>query len=275
MTDELISLEGALVHHGPANDRVYLMKLADADPASVAAALDDLAEGKDYAKIVAKVPEPARADFTAAGYCCEATIPRPAADGDIHFMAKYRTGERAEMQDPERVRQVLAAADAKAAEPEAPEAPLECRAATPADVEAMAEVYRQVFASYPFPIDDPDYLRQTMDEHVAYFGAWDEGRPVALASAEMDPAGGCVEMTDFATLPPYRGRGLATALLTRMEAAMRERGIETAYTIARAVSFGMNITFARCGYRFGGTLTNNTQIAGRLEDMNIWYKPLG
>ena len=275
MTDVLVRLEGALVHHGPANDRAYLMKLgADAEPAVVATALDELAVEKDYGKIVAKVPAPARADFAAAGYCCEATIPRPAGDDDIHFMAKYRASQRAEMQDAEQVRRVLAAAEAKAAEPEAADSPLPCRAATPTDAEAMADVYRQVFASYPFPIDDPGYLRRTMAEHVAYFGAWDEGRPVALSSAEMDPAGGCVEMTDFATLPAYRGRGLATALLTRMEEAMRERGLDLAYTIARAVSFGMNITFARCGYCFGGTLTNNTQIAGRLEDMNIWYKPL-
>jgi hypothetical protein len=44
------------------------------------------------------------------------------------------------------------------------------------------------------------------------------------------------------------------------------------YTIARAISVGMNITFARCGYDFGGTLVNNTQIAGRIESMNVWYK---
>ncbi len=55
---------------------------------------------------------------------------------------------------------------------------------------------------------------------------------------------------------------------------MPSRGIRTAYTIARAVSYGMNITFARCGYQYGGRLVNNTDIAGSLESMNVWYKTL-
>jgi hypothetical protein len=36
----------------------------------------------------------------------------------------------------------------------------------------------------------------------------------------------------------------------------------------------MNITFARNGYQFGGTLTSNTNIFGTLESMNVWYKSL-
>ena len=36
----------------------------------------------------------------------------------------------------------------------------------------------------------------------------------------------------------------------------------------------MNITFAKHGYSFAGTLTNNTQISGQLESMNVWYKAL-
>jgi len=55
---------------------------------------------------------------------------------------------------------------------------------------------------------------------------------------------------------------------------MRSAGIITAYTIARAYSFGMNITFAERDYDFDGTLTNNTNISGRLESMNVWHKRL-
>ena len=36
----------------------------------------------------------------------------------------------------------------------------------------------------------------------------------------------------------------------------------------------MNITFARQGYAFSGTLYNNTNISGNLESMNVWHKPL-
>jgi hypothetical protein len=59
-----------------------------------------------------------------------------------------------------------------------------------------------------------------------------------------------------------------------MEEAMREDGIHTVFTIARAYSYGMNITFSSSGYLFGGTLRNNTQICGRQESMNVWHKAL-
>jgi putative beta-lysine N-acetyltransferase len=81
-------------------------------------------------------------------------------------------------------------------------------------------------------------------------------------------------MTDFATMPPERGKGLAAMLLWHMEDAMSCEGFFTAYTIARAASFGMNMAFAKCGYTFGGRLTNNTNIGGRLETMNVWFKSL-
>ncbi|NIP49233.1 MAG: GNAT family N-acetyltransferase [Phycisphaerae bacterium] len=97
---------------------------------------------------------------------------------------------------------------------------------------------------------------------------------VALSSAEVDFNGGNVEMTDFATLSDYRGQGLATFLLDRMEEDVRSGGIQTAYTIARAYSYGMNITFAKHGYQYAGTLVNNTQISGQLESMNVWHKHL-
>jgi putative beta-lysine N-acetyltransferase len=79
-------------------------------------------------------------------------------------------------------------------------------------------------------------------------------------------------MTDFATLPHFRGKGLATALLVDMENEMKNQKIRTLFTIARALSPGMNITFARCGYKYSGTLINNTQIFGHIESMNVWYK---
>ena len=95
---------------------------------------------------------------------------------------------------------------------------------------------------------------------------------IALASSAMDTALKNVEMTDFATLPEYRGKGFSQYLLKQMEDEMAKRDIKTAYTIARAISPSINITFAKMGYTYGGTLRNNTNICGRLESMNVWYK---
>lgn len=81
-------------------------------------------------------------------------------------------------------------------------------------------------------------------------------------------------MTDFATLPDWRGHGLAAPLLFHMENEIGKKGIKTAYTIARSASAGMNITFAKLGYCYAGRLKNNTNISGSIESMNIWYKPI-
>ncbi|MFP4419392.1 MAG: putative beta-lysine N-acetyltransferase [Desulfococcaceae bacterium] len=152
--------------------------------------------------------------------------------------------------------------------------PVRFRILRPADTTKMAALYRAVFPSYPFPILDPDYLRSCMENHVLYVGAEWDGTLAAISAAEMDPSDRNVEMTDFATLPEFRRHGLARRLLARMEKEVRNFGIRTAYTIARAGSPGMNLAFAQSGYAFAGTLVNNTHIAGRIESMNVWYKRL-
>ena len=276
MNDTIANIGRSVVHHGPASDRAYLLKLAD-EPDVIAEKLEGLAEKKGYSKIVAKVPGDSRSEFEEAGFESEAKIPRFFdGDRDVHFMVKYLTDARRRSEESEKISKVLETARDR--QPEEEDVPLDSRfeffMPGPDDAEEMVELYKEVFASYPFPIHDPAYLRQTMEEDVVYFGIREEGRLVALSSGEMDPAAANAEMTDFATLPSCRGQGFATFLLRRMEEEMSRRGIVTAYTIARAVSFGMNITFARLGYRFGGTLTNNTQISGSLESMNIWYKHL-
>jgi len=184
----------------------------------------------------------------------------------LNILASPRAAER------------VAAAEARAGEcangPGDPPAGCVLRACGPDDAEDMAALYGAVYASYPFPIHDPAYLLTTMRDHIRYHGAWMDDRLVALASGETCPHAKAVEMTDFATHPDLRGQGLAQHLLARLEEALRAEGFVTAYTIARAPSFGMNIVFARAGYAFGGTLINNTNIAGSLESMNVWHKPL-
>ena len=136
----------------------------------------------------------------------------------------------------------------------------------------MADLYKKVFDTYPFPIFDPRYIKKTMDENFIYSSIWENDKIVALSSCEMDIVSQNVEMTDFATLPEYQGKGFAIYLLQNMENEMRKRNIRTAYTISRAVSYGINIIFAKMGYKYSGTLLNNTNISGNFESMNVWYK---
>lgn len=136
----------------------------------------------------------------------------------------------------------------------------------------LARLYGKVFPTYPFPVFDQNYLLDTMRHGVYYVTAWHQGNLVAACSAEVDEVQENAEMTDFATLPEWRARGLASILLERLESRVRDKGIKCLYTIARSSSIGMNSVFARAGYGFRGVLINNCNISGGLEDMNVWSK---
>lgn len=278
MPDTVQTIGHSLIQHGPENDRIYLMKASRKDGESLPDRLYELASSKGYSKIFGKVPERLKPVFVRAGYEEEARIPDYYEDGETCWLlSQFLSEDRAVPTDSDLMNEVLHTALGTSVLKGAPDPVPEehvIRVMTPDDAEDMAAVYRKVFASYPFPIHDPEYLIRMMGSHIQYFGVFMDNRLIALASCEMDLDALAVEMTDFATLPECRGKGLAVKLLYRMEDAMREKGLTAAYTIARAVSFGMNITFAKLGYRYAGTLINNTQISGSMESMNVWYKPI-
>jgi putative beta-lysine N-acetyltransferase len=277
MPDVIERFGASLIQHGKANDRAYVMKIARKDYPAIVDHATSLAVDNHYSKIFVKAPAFARAAFLESSFVEEACIPglfRGEEDG--FFLSKFLSPQRRREDRPELVSEILRAARAKAGKAGASSlAPGQtCHIMTKNDVEEMARLYRKVFASYPFPIHNPAYLARTMDENLVYYGIWDNDRLIALASTENDFDGRNAEMTDFATLPEFRRHGLASYLLEKMEEGLRKTGVQTAYTIARAYSFGMNITFAKHGYTYGGTLTNNTQISGDLESMVVWYKHL-
>jgi putative beta-lysine N-acetyltransferase len=117
-----------------------------------------------------------------------------------------------------------------------------------------------------------------MGENFVYFCIQKDNKTVALSSSEMDNDLQHVEMTDFATLSEYQRKGFALYLLKIMEDEMRRRNMKVAYTISRAVSYGINMVFAKMGYVYSGTLRNNTNISvvetaqNNFESMNVWYK---
>jgi len=274
--DTITHLAGAQIQHGPYNRRIYLMKLGDAEPETLLPMLLDLCEKNDYTKLFAKVPIRHEPVFAGLGFETEARIPQ-FFDGteDAVFMGLYLDSARRESADTAEIEHVRRLARGTPAAPApTPSVNTVLRCCRPNDTPIMAELYDDVFDTYPFPIEDPAFLAETMVSHVTYFGVWEARQLVALASAEVDREAHNVEMTDFATRVDHRGQGYARSLLARMETAMRKEDILTGYTIARATSPGINITFARQGYEYGGCLINNTNIAGRIESMNVWYRPL-
>jgi putative beta-lysine N-acetyltransferase len=142
------------------------------------------------------------------------------------------------------------------------------------DVEQITDLYRKVFLSYPFPIHNPGYILKTMQENVHYYGVSKKKKLIAIASAEIDEKGANAEMTDFATDPDFRGKKLGQLLLEKMEMEMEAMQIKTLYTIARLNSIPMNKVFLNHQYLYAGTLLRNTNIAGSIESMNVFYKHL-
>ncbi len=277
MTDKIEKLLNSTIQHGPLNDRIYLLHLDERDAPDIIPALENLAKANHYTKILTKMPVNLGSFFIQRGYIQEARIPDFFNDGQaLVFLSKFMTAERFQEQNPEQIRQVnaLAQDNLKASHAAGRNRGHDVQACTPEDAVALSRLFAQVFQTYPFPVFEPAYLIQMMAEHTLYLCIRHQGRMIAAAAAESDAHHPGVEMTDFAVLPAWRGQGCASALLAKMETAMKRRGKRVSFTIARTRSLGINRLFKGHGHRFAGVLTNNTNIAGGIESMTVWFRKL-
>ncbi|MFL8937088.1 putative beta-lysine N-acetyltransferase [Rossellomorea oryzaecorticis] len=143
------------------------------------------------------------------------------------------------------------------------------------DAAELATLYKEVFQVYPVPLQDPAYIKDAMGKGTIFVCIRENNQIISAASAEIDDQHHNAEVTDCATLPQYRKGGYMKSLIMKLEEELLLRGIFCVYTIARALSFGMNAAFHQLGYQYGGRLANNCYIYDKLEDMNIWEKDLG
>jgi putative beta-lysine N-acetyltransferase len=278
MAEDIIeTILGSVVQHGHHNNRIYLMQLNTDRPQTLIPVLDDMARKHIYGKISAKIPASHWRAFDSAGYEIEATIPGFfRREIDALFVAKYFSSQRkAPREDEEafgREQPTRQKAEKACTRPLRRSLNIaECR---PADAAEICAVYRKVFTSYPFPIRKPAFIERVMTAGTLYFCIRIDARIAAVAAAEIDRRNRAAEMTDFATLPQWRGRGCARRLLGHMHGRVRDMGIKTAFTIARAAASGMNAVFRNSGYTYAGMLKNNSQICGTIESMRVWYKHL-
>jgi len=276
MSDTIENFGQSLLQHGKEGNRIYLMKFDGNDGKGLLNHMDALANKENYTKIVAKIPSSQKNSFEDHGYEQEAIMPSYyQRHQDCVMMCKYLSEDRAKRINEAELKKIIRSVQEKAGEaPSKLPGLWHLRRLTESDVPALALVYQRVFKSYPFPIFDENYLLETMADNIQYYGVFTPDGLVAVASSETDPDHLNSEMTDFAVLPEYRGHQLALHLLLELEQKMKQQGYRLLYTIARSLSYGMNSTFAKAGYRFGGTLFNNTQISGSIESMNIWHKEL-
>jgi putative beta-lysine N-acetyltransferase len=259
----------------PLNQRIQVLDYEANNTESLVKTLGNGASDADFGKVFLKAPVHEQAGFEEAGMVAEATINGYFAGQPAVVMSLFLDDERSQRPFADEEESILASICSKPTSTPPSETPdgHAMSRATVADADDLAGLYDRVFASYPFPITEPDYLVSTMETNVVYRIVRNPaGEIVAAASAEIDLEHHNAEMTDFATLPETRGLGLAQHLLSALEADMAERRICNLYTIARARSAGMNRVFFNNDYSRTGTLVNNCHIAGGFEDMHVWCK---
>ncbi|RBP65350.1 beta-lysine acetyltransferase [Alkalibaculum bacchi] len=274
MFDIIEKLGNCTIHHGKSNNRIYLMDYNSKDENIIIDRIEDLAEKEEYSKIVLKIPENAIQQFLERAYHIEGQIPRYfMGKENCIFLSKFLLPERGKSDKEHIYKKNIDIARTKLQVlPESLHSNFTLQKMDEKRAPEMVALYKKVFLSYPFPIFDTHYIIDTMKDNIAYFGIYYNKELIALSSSEISYKYKNAEMTDFAINPEYRGKGLAKHLLNTMEKEMKNQGIQTVYSIARSLSLPMNCTFSSVGYKYGGTLLNNTQISGQIESMNIWYK---
>ena len=269
---------GTVIQHGKKNDRIFLMHLEKRDCPEVLQLLKEIARENHYSKIFCKVPGWAAPFFFSDGYLTEAYIPQFFnSDEPVFFVSKFLNSDRLLSIENDRLIELgKLLGSRRETGKKASNLPLnsKVRKLNGDDVDHIAEVYKKIFQSYPFPIYNPGYIRESMEKNVRYYGVKKKGKIVALASVGVDQKGANAELNDFAVLPDHRGRRLAQKLLGKMEKEMKLMGIHTLYTIARMNSPAMNRTIINVDYNYAGTLIRNTHISGEIESMNVFYKHL-
>ncbi len=228
-------------------------------------------------KIIVKAAEDQWEEFISYGFGLEGLIKKYFGGQHAYHMAKFLSGERRFSQAIGQEDEIVERLTLEPLEMESEDSllpdELTVRAVGYEAAQRLAALYGRVFDTYPTPMNDPEYIKTTMNEGSVFYAAYGPtGEIVSAASAAVSAKHSNAEMTDCATLADYRGKGLMTILLQKLEEDMYHAGVGCLYSMARSRSFGMNKVFRRLGYRYSGRLINHCNIMGRLEDMNLWVK---
>jgi len=141
------------------------------------------------------------------------------------------------------------------------------------DAENIWEIFAQVFATYPSPVEDKAYIKQIVrSDHYVMKVAEFDGKIAGIASADINHEVLSAELTDCIVLPEHRGQGLMGRLIGAVENEIWHFGVKYLYSLTRAGIPQINAVFCHKGYKFNGKLVNNCTIGGQFESMNIWEK---
>ena len=235
----------------------------------------ELAEENRFTKVFVKAKEANWKEFLACGYVLEGIFKGYYSGSDAYSVSLYLSNERRTSdywtEEDQTIRQ-LQKQSMKGRVTATLPGGYTMRIANESDTGSLAELYGLVFPVYPTPMDDPHYITKVMQEGTVFYVIEHGGRIVSAASAEVNDVYHNAEMTDCATLPEHREHGFMKVLIQALEEELRCRKIYCFYSLARALSFGMNAVFYHLGYEYTGRMIKNCNIFDKLEDMNLWVK---
>ncbi len=274
---ELRLSDGALVaaRDDAYSDRVRCDHPPPCSATALATGLEQAARERGRGRIVLLAPVAMRAELVRAGMALEATMPGfYAGEQDCDVFGKAIDPSRARLALPAEVAEVDALIAERAEQTAKPRPAPESERATVEDAAAIAELVTATFAHYPTPTGVPAYVAELIDEGTPFRIVRRDGCVVACASADLVRSARTAELTDCATRPSERGRGLMQGILSGLMADLRQMGYPTAFTLARAAVAGVNLAFWRLGFVWRGQMAASCRIGGGIEDMNVWSRRL-
>lgn len=258
------------------NSRIKLIQYDKRNLESLVRHLEELAEENEIGKVLIYAHPEDIPLFEELGFQKEGEISN-FFDGDpACILSRFVDRKRSVAKDEERKDEIVVMAEQVDLLEEPTKLPdgFTLRHATKEDASELAELYSLVFKTYPTPVHDPNFILECMENDIYFTVVTHQGKIISSASADIFTRYNSAEITDCATHPDYRGKGLLSAIIFDLEQRMREKGVPHLFSLTRALSTGMNMVIAKSGFEYKGRLIQNSQIAGQFEDMNIWVKYL-
>lgn len=235
--------------------------------------LINLAEREGRGRVVTLTTESVAEGLIDVGFEREALIPGfYEGERACVVLGAYPEGARQHLAHPKEHGRVMNLLSGRG--PRSERATPHTRRATLSDVPALASLLGQTFQEYPTPSDDPAYLQAQLEAGTPFRVVEEEGALIACASADLVREAKTAELTDCATRPEHRGRGLMRGLLSALCDDVKALGYPTAFTLARARIPGVNLAFQGLGFELHGCMSRSCRIGEGLEDMNVWSKQL-
>jgi putative beta-lysine N-acetyltransferase len=265
MYDTVEKINGATLQHGEIHNRVYLMQAEQNNWDSLIPKMKDLALEKDYDKILGRVPEEAKKVFQSSGYRVEAEIPGMYNGKNTgYFLADYLKKERGHCSEQElktiaSVKSIALAANSSTEDSHFNlPGHLKVRQLNRNDLSAMVDLHKKAFKTYSLPINKAEYLLELAEQNHQFYGLFQQDELLVSVILKVHKKESNAEIVDFATHPDYKGQNLSYYLVQEIKKNVDRSEYKSIYSLVRATSYGLNITFSKHGFLLGGTLLNNT-----------------